>query len=69
MANHAHDLVKWRSNAKVLFAFEEAIGFMCSPAVLDKDGISAGIRLAELAAHLETQGLTLADQLQKIYET
>ena len=28
----------------VLFAFEEAIGFMCGSAVLDKDGVSAVAR-------------------------
>ncbi|XP_011310787.1 phosphoglucomutase-2 [Fopius arisanus] len=52
----------------ILFAYEEAIGFMCGPSVLDKDGISAGIRLAEMAAYLETMGLTLLDKLEDIYK-
>lgn len=66
MGNRAIDLIK--ENKEVLFAYEEAIGFMCGSKVLDKDGISAGIRVAELAAYLETVGLSLSDKLQEIYE-
>ncbi|KAF2365422.1 Alpha-D-phosphohexomutase alpha/beta/alpha domain I [Trinorchestia longiramus] len=53
----------------VLFAFEEAIGFMNGVEVLDKDGVSAGVYMAELAAYLHTKGLTLHEQLNAIYET
>jgi len=66
MGNKAIELMK--NNKKVLFAYEEAIGFMCGSKVLDKDGISAGVRVAELAAYLETIGLTLSDKLEEIYE-
>jgi len=66
MGNKAIELIK--NNKKVLFAYEEAIGFMCGSKVLDKDGISAGVRVAELAAYLETIGLTLSDKLEEIYE-
>ncbi|KOC68335.1 Phosphoglucomutase-2 [Habropoda laboriosa] len=52
---------------EVLFAYEEAIGFMCGSKVLDKDGINAGMHLAELAAYLETMGLTLHEKLNEIY--
>lgn len=65
MGNKAVDLM--REGKDVLFAYEEAIGFMCGTKVLDKDGISAGIRVAELSAYLATQGLTLSDKLQEIY--
>ncbi|EZA54197.1 Phosphoglucomutase-2 [Ooceraea biroi] len=65
MGNKAIDLMA--EGKTVLFAYEEAIGFMCGSKVLDKDGISAGIRVAELAAYLETVGLTLSDKLQEIY--
>ncbi|KYN37350.1 Phosphoglucomutase-2 [Trachymyrmex septentrionalis] len=66
MGNKAIELMK--DNKDVLFAYEEAIGFMCGSKVLDKDGISAGVRVAELAAYLETIGLTLSDKLEEIYE-
>ncbi|KAK9508226.1 hypothetical protein O3M35_007934 [Rhynocoris fuscipes] len=52
---------------QVLFAFEEAIGFMCGTAVLDKDGISAAVTVAELAAFLYNNGKTLTSQLDSIY--
>ncbi|MGH0160857.1 UNVERIFIED_CONTAM: hypothetical protein FKN15_039839 [Acipenser sinensis] len=54
---------------EVLFAFEESIGFMCGTSVLDKDGVSAAVVVAEMAAYLETRNLTLSQQLSKIYET
>lgn len=65
MGNKAVELMK--AGKEVLFAYEEAIGFMCGSKVLDKDGISAGTRLAELTAYLETMGLTLSEKLQEIY--
>ncbi|KAL6256835.1 hypothetical protein P5V15_011774 [Pogonomyrmex californicus] len=66
MGNKAIELMN--NNKEVLFAYEEAIGFMCGSKVLDKDGISAGVRVAELTAYLETIGLTLSDKLREIYE-
>lgn len=65
MGNRAVELMK--EGKEVLFAYEEAIGFMCGAKVLDKDGISAGVRLAEMAAYLEGMGLTLVDKLDEIY--
>jgi len=52
---------------RVLFAYEEAIGFMCGTAVLDKDGISAGIRVAEMAAFLSINGMSLRGKLDKLF--
>lgn len=66
MGNESYKLIK--KGKKVLFSFEEAIGFMYGTAVLDKDGISAALHMAELAAHLETEGKTLKDKLNEIYE-
>lgn len=66
MGNRAHTLIA--EGKHVLFAFEEAIGFMCGTAVLDKDGISAGVRMAELVAYLQTEELTLSDKLNQIYQ-
>ena len=65
MGNRASDLLN--SGKIVLFAYEEAIGFMCGPNVLDKDGVSAGTCVAEMAAYLNSMGLTLMDKLKEIY--
>ncbi|CAH2225877.1 glucose 1,6-bisphosphate synthase [Pelobates cultripes] len=53
----------------VLFAFEESIGYMCGTAVLDKDGVSAAVVVAEMATYLDSIGVNLEGQLVKIYET
>lgn len=55
------------SNKQVIFAFEEAIGFMCGSSVLDKDGISAAVVMATLAAYLHHHNLSLSQQLDEIY--
>ncbi|KAI1903509.1 hypothetical protein AGOR_G00027920 [Albula goreensis] len=52
----------------VLFAFEESIGFMCGSMVRDKDGVSAAVVVAELAAYLDSKNLTLSQQLANIFE-
>lgn len=53
----------------VLFAFEEAIGFMCGSTVLDKDGVSAAAVCAEMATTVYNQGMTLKQKLEDIYNT
>uniref|UniRef100_H0WY91 Glucose 1,6-bisphosphate synthase n=1 Tax=Otolemur garnettii TaxID=30611 RepID=H0WY91_OTOGA len=53
---------------EVLFAFEESIGFLCGTSVLDKDGVSAAVVVAEMASYLETMNVTLKQQLINIYE-
>ena len=72
MGNKAHELiVKVIERGKtVLFAYEEAIGFMCGTTVLDKDGISAGLEALQLAVYLEVKQKTnLAKHLDQIYGT
>ncbi|XP_043918079.1 phosphoglucomutase-2 [Protopterus annectens] len=66
MGNRAKQLMD--QGKTVLFAFEEAIGYMCSPAVLDKDGVSAAAITAELDCYLATKNLTLSQKLKAIYE-
>lgn len=66
MANKAHELIL--QGRTVLLAFEEAIGFMCGTTVLDKDGINAAVKAAEMAAYLNSNGLTLSQKVKKIYE-
>ena len=41
---------------------------MCGTNVLDKDGISACVVLAELACYLAQNGMTLTQQLENIFD-
>ncbi|XP_030643843.1 phosphopentomutase [Chanos chanos] len=66
MGNRAKDLLDQEKT--VLFAFEEAIGYMCSPAVLDKDGVSAAAIAGEFVSYLATKNTSLSAQLKAIYE-
>ncbi|XP_035272589.1 phosphoglucomutase-2 [Anguilla anguilla] len=66
MGNRAKQLLD--QGRTVLFAFEEAIGYMCCPAVLDKDGVSAAAIAAELTSYISKQGSSLSQQLTAIYE-
>lgn len=66
MGNRSVELMA--EGKEILFAFEEAIGFMFSPTVLDKDGVSAAVHLATMACHLkETSKQSLFDKLQELY--
>lgn len=66
MGNRANELLE--QGKKVIFAFEEAIGFMCGPTVLDKDGITAGIEIAQMAAYVrEVHASSLTDHLKFIF--
>ncbi|XP_014286651.1 phosphopentomutase [Halyomorpha halys] len=67
MGNRSYDLIN-KEKKEVLFAFEEAIGFMCGTAVLDKDGVSAAVTISELAAYLYKNSETLTDKLAWIYK-
>lgn len=68
MANKAYDLEEADPGNKVLLGYEEAIGFMCGTQVLDKDGVSAAVRAAELMAFLDLKKLTLSGKLNEIYD-
>ena len=59
---------KWIGRVPGLaFGYEEALGYCVAPARRgDKDGISAGLLVLELAADLKAQGLTLLDRLDEI---
>lgn len=68
MGNRSVELMK--DGKEVLFAFEEAIGFMFSPAVLDKDGVSASAHLATMASYLRVkEGISLSEKLDQLYKT
>ena len=61
---------KWISRVpNLVFGYEEAIGYCVDPAyVRDKDGISAGAKLASYAARLKAKGLSLQDALDSLAE-
>ncbi len=52
--------------ATYLFGYEEALGYCIGDAVRDKDGISAALVMAELAAECRAQGTTVAERLEDI---
>ncbi|MBQ1923942.1 MAG: phospho-sugar mutase, partial [Lachnospiraceae bacterium] len=51
-----------------LFGYEESVGYAACEDIRDKDGISAGMLVAEAAAYYRKQGKTLWQVLQEIYE-
>ena len=51
-----------------LFGYEESVGYAACEEIRDKDGISAGMLVAEAAAYYRKQGKTLYDVLCEIYE-
>jgi phosphomannomutase len=60
---------KWimRAGAGLVFGYEEALGYSVGPDVVrDKDGISAALLVAELAAGLRARGATLLDRLDEL---
>jgi phosphomannomutase len=59
---------KWIARVDgVVYGYEEAIGYCVDPArVRDKDGLSAALLIAELAAGLKAAGRTLIDALDDL---
>lgn len=70
MCNFADSLYKESNGTKkVLFAFEEALGYMVDTTVMDKDGISAAIQLSQCAAYCYIMfKRSLEQQLDYLYE-
>nr|CDS23113.1 phosphoglucomutase 2 [Echinococcus granulosus] len=66
IANKAYEIMQ--KGGEVIFAFEEAIGFMCGTTVLDKDGIGAFSAVCEMTSHLYNQNLSLVKQLDHIFD-
>ena len=55
-----------RDGYEVVFGYEEALGYSVGGAVRDKDGISAALLVAEMAAVLRARGQTIDDALEGI---
>lgn len=72
-AGYAHEETltgfKWISRVPgLLYGYEEALGYCVAPdLVRDKDGISAAVLIAELAATAKADGKTIFDTLDELY--
>ena len=55
-------------NEKYLFGYEESVGYSACADIRDKDGISAGMLVAEAAAYYSQKGLTLFEVLDSLYK-
>lgn len=51
-----------------VFGGEESYGYLIGTEVRDKDAVSAATLTAEMTLYYNTQGLSIVDQLDKIYE-
>ena len=51
-----------------IFGYEESIGYTAGTFVRDKDGVIASMLLCEAAAYYKSQGKTLIDILNEVYE-
>lgn len=51
-----------------LFGFEESFGYLIKPFVRDKDAIQTVLLLAEVAAYYKSQGKTLYDGVQEMFQ-
>ncbi|WP_258805320.1 phospho-sugar mutase [Pseudarthrobacter sp. NS4] len=72
-AGYAHEETltgfKWISRVPgLVYGYEEALGYCVAPdLVRDKDGISAAVLIAELAAAAKADGKTIFDTLDELY--
>ena len=62
------DKLENSGEGKVIFSYEESYGYMLGDYVRDKDAVSASVELSEMAAWYASQGMTLYDALQALFE-
>ena len=62
------DQLEASGEGKVIFSYEESYGYMLGDYVRDKDAVSASVELSEMAAWYASQGMTLYDALQALFE-
>jgi phosphomannomutase len=65
IANEAMRL-EAEEGVRFVLGYEEALGYSVGTVVRDKDGIGAGLVLAEMAAGLAAEGRTLLDALEEL---
>jgi len=57
-----------RPDLRLMLGYEQALGYLVARRPLDKDGITAAVLMAEIAAVAESEGQTLQDRLDAIAE-
>lgn len=67
IANEAMRIER-EEGCRFVFGYEEALGYTVGTVVRDKDGIGAGLVLAEMAAGLADDGETLLGELKRLRE-
>ena len=55
--------------SRFVFGYEEALGYAVGDLVRDKDGLTAALTFADLAARLKAEGETIATQLERLART
>ncbi|MBR2327287.1 MAG: phospho-sugar mutase [Clostridia bacterium] len=63
----AEKIDEWQGKVDFLFGFEESFGYMIGDYVRDKDSVGAAMMVSEAAAYYKSQGKTLFDVLDSIY--
>ncbi|OLY78369.1 putative phosphoribomutase [Smittium mucronatum] len=65
----SNELIALRDNEGLIpaFAYEEAIGFLLNPDILDKDGITALVSFVQLANFLDHKGMKVKEFLDTLY--
>ena len=58
--------VEAEEGVRFVFGYEEALGYTVGTVVRDKDGIGAGLALAEMAGELRARGLSILDALAEL---
>jgi len=55
-----------RPDVRFLFGYEEALGYVVSSEIREKDGVAAALLMAEIAAGLAAEGRTIQDRLDDL---
>jgi len=53
---------------RFIFWFEESYGYLTGGYVRDKDGVNASLMICEMFAYYKTQGISLVDVLDGLYQ-
>jgi phosphomannomutase len=60
------DVARRRPELRLVFAYEQALGYLIGGRPLDKDGIGAALVMAEITRLARTEGSTIEDRLDDI---